>query len=52
MASNNLFPPIIDDYLPAFLQTDNSCNIVFKLAQFNDEKEFNLKWDSFMMTWV
>ena len=42
MASNNLFPPIIDDYLPAFLQADNSCNIVFKLAQFNTEKEFNL----------
>ena len=42
MASNNLFPPIIDDYLPAFLQADNSCNIVFKLAQFNTEKEFDL----------
>ena len=42
MASNNLFPPIVDTYLPAFLQADNSCNIVFKLAQFNDEKEFNL----------
>ena len=42
MVSNNLFPPIIDDYLPAFLQADNSCNIVFKLAQFNNEKEFNL----------
>lgn len=42
MASNNLFPPIIDDYLPAFLQADNSCNIVFKLAQFNKETEFDL----------
>ena len=42
MASNNLFPPIIDDYLPAFLQADNSCNIVFKLAQFNKESEFDL----------
>ena len=42
MASNNLFPPIIDDYLPAFLQTGNSCNIVFKLAQFNTAKDFNL----------
>ena len=42
MASNNLFPPIIDDYLPAFLQADNSCNIVFKLSQFNTEEEFDL----------
>ena len=42
MAANNLFPPIIDDYLPAFLQAGNSCTIVFKLAQFNDEKEFDL----------
>ena len=42
MVSNNLFPPIIDDYLPAFLQADNSCNIVFKLAQFNKESEFDL----------
>lgn len=42
MAANNLFPPIIDDYLPAFLQADNSCNIVFKLAQFNVESEFDL----------
>ena len=42
MASNNLFPPIIDDYLPAFLQADNSCNIVFKLSQFNVESEFDL----------
>ena len=42
MASNNLFPPIVDDYLPAFLQADNSCNIVFKLAQFNKETEFDL----------
>lgn len=41
MASNNLFPPIIDDYLPAFLQADNSCNIVFKLAQFNTGEEFD-----------
>ena len=42
MASNNLFPPIIDDYLPAFLQADNSCNIVFKLSQFNTADEFDL----------
>ena len=42
MASSNLFPPIIDDYLPAFLQAGNSCNIVFKLAQFNKETEFDL----------
>ena len=42
MASNNLFPPIVDDYLPAFLQADNSCNIVFKLSQFNVESEFDL----------
>lgn len=42
MASNNLFPPIIDDYLPAFLQAGNSCNIVFKLSQFNTANEFDL----------
>ena len=42
MVSNNLFPPIIDDYLPAFLQADNSCNIVFKLSQFTVESEFDL----------
>ena len=42
MAANNLFPPIIDDYLPAFLQADNSCKIVFKLSQFNTADEFDL----------
>lgn len=42
MAANNLFPPIVDDYLPAFLQADNFCKIVFKLPQFNKESEFDL----------
>lgn len=40
--SSNLFPPIIDTYLPAFLQGDNFCNIVFKLSQFNVAADFNL----------
>ena len=42
MAANNLFPPIIDDYLPAFLQADNSCKIVFRLPQFNVASDFKL----------
>ena len=42
MAANNLFPPIVDDYLPAFLQAGNSCKIVFKLAQFNKVEDFDL----------
>ena len=40
--SSNLFPPIIDAYLPAFLQGDNFCNIIFKLSQFNVAADFNL----------
>ena len=35
--TNNLYPPIVDTYMPAFVYgEDSSCDVVFRLSNYND----------------
>lgn len=35
--TNNLYPPIVDTYMPAFVEgEDSSCQIIFTLSNYND----------------
>lgn len=37
--TNNLYPPIINTYMPAFLIDDGKCNVYFSLSNFNSESD-------------
>jgi hypothetical protein len=41
MASTNLYPFIVDSYMPAFIREEESCKIYFSLPAFNAISEFN-----------
>ena len=43
MASQNLYPPIVDSYMPAFPVQEggnNYCDIYFRLSKFNAKVDF------------
>ena len=35
---NNLYPPIIDTYMPAFIR-DNTCKVYFSISNFNSYED-------------
>ena len=35
---NNIYPPIIDTFMPAFVRTQ-TCRVYFSLSRYNDTKE-------------
>ena len=37
--NNNLYPPIIDSYMPAFLADSGICKIYFSLSSFNKQND-------------
>ena len=40
--NNNLFPPIIDSYMPAFLQKkDGKCRVYFSISSFNTMEDIS-----------
>ena len=41
MALMNLYPPIVDTYMPAFLYTE-SCKIYFSLSPYNSFNDINI----------
>ena len=41
MASSVLYPPIVDNFLPAFVAEDNAvCKVYFSLSKFNSSDDF------------
>lgn len=39
MASKEIFPPIVETYMPAFLLSDGECRIYFSLSSYNTEED-------------
>ena len=37
---NNLYPPIMDTYMPAF-NREKKCKVYFSLSSFNDREDIN-----------